>query len=66
MLENILAAIEAHDIIIIHRHVRPDPDALGSQMGLKAVLEETYPHKDIYAVGQDDDSLAEFGDMDDI
>ena len=66
MLEKILAAIEAHDIIIIHRHVRPDPDALGSQMGLKAVLEETYPHKDIYAVGQDDDSLAEFGDMDDI
>lgn len=66
MLENILAAIEAHDIIIIHRHVRPDPDALGSQMGLKTVLEETYPHKDIYAVGQDDDSLAEFGDMDDI
>lgn len=66
MLENILAAIEAHDIIIIHRHVRPDPDALGSQMGLKAVLEETYPHKDIYAAGQDDDSLAEFGDMDDI
>lgn len=66
MLEKILAAIEAHDIIIIHRHVRPDPDALGSQMGLKAVLEETYPHKDIYAAGQDDDSLAEFGDMDDI
>ncbi|MFW3504266.1 DHH family phosphoesterase [Aerococcus viridans] len=66
MLENILAAIEAHDIIIIHRHVRPDPDALGSQMGLKTVLEETYPHKDIYAAGQDDDSLAEFGDMDDI
>lgn len=66
MLEKILAAIEAHDIIIIHRHVRPDPDALGSQMGLKTVLEETYPHKDIYAAGQDDDSLAEFGDMDDI
>ncbi|MFE0441128.1 bifunctional oligoribonuclease/PAP phosphatase NrnA [Aerococcus sp. NPDC058936] len=66
MLDKILAAIEAHDTIIIHRHVRPDPDALGSQMGLKAVLEETYPHKDIYAVGQDDDSLAEFGDMDDI
>lgn len=66
MLDKILAAIEAHDTIIIHRHVRPDPDALGSQMGLKAVLEETYPHKDIYAVGQDDDSLAEFGDMDDV
>ncbi|OYQ68311.1 bifunctional oligoribonuclease/PAP phosphatase NrnA [Aerococcus sp. 1KP-2016] len=66
MLDKILAAIVEHDVIIIHRHVRPDPDALGSQMGLKAVLEETYPGKEIYAVGLDDDSLAEFGDMDDI
>lgn len=31
MFEQILAAIEQYETIIIHRHVRPDPDAYGSQ-----------------------------------
>ena len=30
MHEQILGAIKEFDTIIIHRHVRPDPDALGS------------------------------------
>ncbi|KAA9302131.1 MULTISPECIES: bifunctional oligoribonuclease/PAP phosphatase NrnA [Aerococcus] len=65
-MEEILQAIEAYDTIIIHRHQRPDPDALGSQLGLKAVLEATYPNKAIYAVGQDEPSLAQFARMDQI
>lgn len=47
----ILELIEATDTIMIHRHVRPDPDALGSQLGLKRILEVAYPEKRIYAVG---------------
>ena len=31
MHEQILGAIKEFDTIIIHRHVRPDPDALGSR-----------------------------------
>ena len=31
----ILAKIKEYDTIIIHRHMKPDPDALGSQVGLK-------------------------------
>ena len=30
--EEILTAIKEYQIIIIHRHQRPDPDALGSQV----------------------------------
>ncbi|AMB94601.1 DHH family phosphoesterase [Aerococcus sanguinicola] len=65
-MEEILQAIAAYDTVIIHRHQRPDPDALGSQLGLKAVLEATYPDKKIYAVGQTEPSLAQFAAMDQV
>ena len=41
----ILEKIKAYDTIIIHRHMKPDPDALGSQVGLKALLEHHFPEK---------------------
>ena len=44
--------IKRYDTIIIHRHQRPDPDAFGSQLGLKAILEASFPEKRIYAVGK--------------
>ncbi|KXB34152.1 DHH family phosphoesterase [Aerococcus christensenii] len=66
MFQEIMQAIKAYDTIILHRHVRPDPDALGSQMGLKAVLEATFPDKRVLAAGQNEPSLALFGEMDDI
>ena len=34
-MNEIMKCIEDNDTIIIHRHVRPDPDAYGSQLGLK-------------------------------
>ncbi|WP_214824754.1 DHH family phosphoesterase [Exiguobacterium algae] len=43
--------IEVADTILIHRHVRPDPDALGSQLGLQRILRNVYPEKNIYVVG---------------
>jgi phosphoesterase RecJ-like protein len=64
MKEQVLDAIERFDTIIIHRHVRPDPDAFGSQCGLAAILKESYPKKDIYVVGMDDNSLAYLHKMD--
>ncbi|MCI5774924.1 MAG: bifunctional oligoribonuclease/PAP phosphatase NrnA [Aerococcus sp.] len=62
----ILAAIEAYDTIIIHRHVSPDPDAIGSQIGLRDCLRATYPEKKVYAVGFDEPSLREIGRMDEV
>lgn len=57
MKEKILETIEAYETIIVHRHVRPDPDAYGSQGGLVEILRTSYPDKKIYAVGQEDPSL---------
>ncbi|WHX39595.1 bifunctional oligoribonuclease/PAP phosphatase NrnA [Mesobacillus sp. AQ2] len=57
MKEQILEAIENYETIIIHRHVRPDPDAYGSQGGLAEILKASYPEKNIYTVGAEEPSL---------
>ncbi|CAH1856287.1 DHH family phosphoesterase [Convivina intestini] len=56
--EEILNQIKRYDTIIIHRHQRPDPDAYGSQLGLKALLQASFPEKNIYAVGKEIPGLA--------
>ncbi|AMB98930.1 phosphoesterase [Aerococcus urinaehominis] len=66
MLNQLLTDIKNHATIIIHRHLRPDPDALGSQLGLKQVLQASFPEKEIYAVGENDHHIVGFEDMDQI
>lgn len=51
MFKKVIEAIEKYDRIIIHRHSNPDGDAIGSQVGLKNILKENFPNKEIYAVG---------------
>ncbi len=51
MYKQILQEILHYDRIIIHRHTNPDGDALGSQIGLRLILEENFPDKKIYTVG---------------
>ena len=51
MFEQILRAIRAHDRIILHRHKNPDGDALGSQIGLKHLILENFPGKEVLMVG---------------
>lgn len=53
MFEQIIQEIRNHDTIILHRHSRPDGDALGSQIGLKHLLRENFPEKQIYVVGDE-------------
>lgn len=53
----ILEMIRQFDTIIIHRHVRPDPDAYGSQGGLAEILKASFPEKKIYTVGKEEESL---------
>lgn len=48
---DILSMIKKYETIIIHRHQRPDPDALGSQVGLAEILRASFPEKNIYQVG---------------
>ena len=53
MFEQVLSKIEEYGTIIIHRHSSPDGDALGSQIGLKHILQENYPDKRVLMVGDD-------------
>lgn len=63
-MEHILKEhIEAFDTIIIHRHSSPDYDALGSQIGLRALIQENYPTKKVFVVG-DENLLTALGSMD--
>ncbi|MEN1968232.1 bifunctional oligoribonuclease/PAP phosphatase NrnA [Lentibacillus sp. N15] len=62
----IIQAMKEYDTIIIHRHVRPDPDAIGSQVGLCRLIQHTYPAKQVYVVGEDEPSLTFLAQMDTI
>lgn len=61
MKRQIIDTIEQYDTIIIHRHIRPDPDAYGSQMGLKALIQDNYPNKKVFAAGNHDETLSYLG-----
>ena len=70
MFETILNEIKAFDTIILHRHSRPDGDAMGSQIGMKHLLLENFPEKKVYMVGDnagylsfmDDSAMDEISD----
>lgn len=51
MYKEILKQIKKYDSIVIARHIGGDIDALGSQIGLKEIIKETYPNKKVYAIG---------------
>lgn len=53
MFNALLQAIQDHQTIIIHRHTRPDGDALGSQIGLKHLILHNFPDKQVYIVGDE-------------
>jgi len=53
MFDKALEMIKTYNTIIIHRHNKPDGDAIGSQVGLKNILIENFPDKKVYVVGDD-------------
>lgn len=66
IFNEIMQRVKEAETIIIHRHVRPDPDAYGSQLGLKLYLERKFPKKNVYAAGEAEPSLSFIGDLDEI
>ncbi|MFV0559457.1 MAG: DHH family phosphoesterase [Enterococcus sp.] len=62
----IVDKIKAYDRIIVHRHQRPDPDALGSQVGLAEILRASFPEKEIYQVGETVADLTFLAEMQEI
>lgn len=52
MLKHLFDKIQEYDSIVLFRHILPDMDALGSQLGLKVWIQSLYPEKKVYAVGE--------------
>ncbi|MFP4287109.1 MAG: DHH family phosphoesterase [Candidatus Izemoplasmataceae bacterium] len=65
MYKKILEMIGKYDKIVIHRHLNPDLDALGAQLGLKGIIEENFDNKIVKVVG-DENQFSFIGKMDDI
>ena len=66
MYNQIFNLIKKYQTIIIHRHEKPDGDALGAQIGLKLAILETFPKKNVFVVGDQTEYLNFMGKMDDI
>ncbi|MFV0249690.1 MAG: DHH family phosphoesterase [Bacilli bacterium] len=50
--------------IVIARHVGADPDALGSSIGLKEIILNTFPNKEVYVVGFPASKFRYLGNLD--
>ncbi|MGD9605178.1 MAG: bifunctional oligoribonuclease/PAP phosphatase NrnA [Bacilli bacterium] len=66
MYKQIYEKIKEYDTVIIHRHQRPDGDAMGCQIGLKEAIKTTFPHKKVLAVGDVNDRYSFIGGVDDV
>ena len=51
MFNQIYKQIKKYNKIVIARHIGADPDALGSTLGLKEAILNTFPKKEVYVVG---------------
>ena len=50
--------------IVLARHIGPDPDALGSTLGLKDIILNTFPDKEVYVVGNPASKFKYLGNLD--
>lgn len=66
MLTKIYHKIKEYNTIIIHRHTKPDGDALGSQIGLKEAILSTFPTKCVKVVGDVSERYSWIGSMDEV
>lgn len=51
--KQILDKIKEYNKIVISRHIRPDGDCTGGTKGLKAILEASFPEKQVYLINSD-------------
>lgn len=56
--------IKQYDRIVIARHVGPDPDCLGAQIALRDIIKNTFPKKEVYAVGYPASRFSYLGTLD--
>lgn len=62
--KKLLEKIKEYERIIIHGHIRPDGDCYGTQFGLKDIIKQTYPKKEVYVVGETSEYVSFVGTPD--
>ena len=60
-MKHITEKIEQFNTIIIHGHIRPDGDCIGSQYGLMHLIKANYPEKKVYVTGTTSDYVSFVG-----
>ena len=63
-LKKIHETIKVFKTVIIMPHARPDGDCMGTAFGLKDIIANTYPDKQVYVVGEMSEYVAFLGDVD--
>ncbi|WP_033161203.1 DHH family phosphoesterase [[Mycoplasma] collis] len=57
-IKQVSEQILKYDQIVIFHHIRPDGDCLGAQFGLKKLIEDNFPNKKVYAIGDAQNSFS--------
>ncbi len=60
VMREILNKIKEYDRIMIFRHLRNDGDCVGASKGLKAIIQLTWPQKEVYLIDADTAAYLEF------
>ena len=60
VMEKILQKIKEYNRIMIFRHVRNDGDCVGASKGLKAIIQLSFPEKEVYLIDADTAAYLEF------
>ena len=60
IMQQILDKIKEYDRIMLFRHVRNDGDCVGATKGLKAIIQLTWPEKEVYLIDKDPAAYLEF------
>ncbi|MFA5719439.1 MAG: bifunctional oligoribonuclease/PAP phosphatase NrnA [Acholeplasmataceae bacterium] len=64
--KKLLEKIKEYNTIIIHGHIRPDGDCYGAQFGLKDIIKQSFPRKEVYVVGGISDYVSFVGTPDSV
>ena len=60
IMEKILQKIQQYPRIFIFRHIRNDGDCVGASKGLKAMIQLTWPEKEVYLIDKDTSAYLAF------
>ena len=65
LIRAIYEKIKSYDRIMLFRHIRPDGDCVGSTKGMKGIILNTFPEKDVYLIDEQKSDFLSFMGEDD-